>query len=397
MSQTNARLQGGGMILPQGSSPGNINVGEQALILDSDGTPKLQRSDGTKNAIGGACDFNSAAPAATRVVRFVATSNITLSGNQALDSGTTVDGDRVLSAGQTTQSENGIWIAGAGAWTRATDWNDGSQMSAGTPIYVSEGLVFGGSLWRLRNSGAIVIGTTSLRFTPGGANFDPNPGIGVSTSAQIGVTELRLQNPGVAGTVASFRAFGAVALLNPPSAGVYLGGVGYRALAGTTEWASIQGAHGKMTGIPLGLGTGGDGHWVPCPDMDNFKFYAFDGQTGGTWKCYGEAYTALKRGTNLTDANQTIQPFTDKASRYDRVIALTANRNTTLGTTSVVTGTKVTLVRHDSAAFTNAIINGGGGAGTLLTFAASPTEVQRATFRYDGTNWALVDFEYVEA
>lgn len=52
MSQTNARFQGGGIVLPQGSSPGSINVGEQALILDSDGTAKLQASDGTKTSIG---------------------------------------------------------------------------------------------------------------------------------------------------------------------------------------------------------------------------------------------------------------------------------------------------------------------------------------------------------
>ena len=53
MSQTNSRLQGGGLILPQGSSPGNIGVGEKALILDSDGTVKTQDSAGTKTAISG--------------------------------------------------------------------------------------------------------------------------------------------------------------------------------------------------------------------------------------------------------------------------------------------------------------------------------------------------------
>lgn len=53
MSQTNSRLQGGGLILPQGSSPGSINVGEKALILDSDGGLKTQDSAGVIAPVGG--------------------------------------------------------------------------------------------------------------------------------------------------------------------------------------------------------------------------------------------------------------------------------------------------------------------------------------------------------
>lgn len=54
MSQTNARFQGGGAILPQGASPGSINAGEKALILDADGIVKTQDAAGTKTAIAGA-------------------------------------------------------------------------------------------------------------------------------------------------------------------------------------------------------------------------------------------------------------------------------------------------------------------------------------------------------
>ncbi len=102
-----------------------------------------------------------------------------------------------------------------------------------------------------------------------------------------------------------------------------------------------------------------------------------------------------KAGTDLTDANQTLQPFTDKASQYTQSTALTASRNKTLGTTTVVTGTVVRIVREDTAAFTMPIINGGGSAGTLFTFGASPTERQAATFYYNGADWVLVGFEYL--
>ncbi len=104
-----------------------------------------------------------------------------------------------------------------------------------------------------------------------------------------------------------------------------------------------------------------------------------------------------KQGTALTDANQTLQPFTDKASEYVQTTALGASRTKTLGTTTVVTGTVVRIVRADTAAFTMPIVNGGGSAGTLFTFGASPTEKQAASFYYNGTDWVLVGFEYLVA
>lgn len=102
-----------------------------------------------------------------------------------------------------------------------------------------------------------------------------------------------------------------------------------------------------------------------------------------------------KQGTALTDADQTLQPFTDKASEYVQATTLTANRTKTLGTTTVVTGTLVRIVRTDTAAKTLAVVNGGTAAGTLFTFDASPTEIQAATFYYNGVDWLRVGFEYL--
>ncbi len=102
-----------------------------------------------------------------------------------------------------------------------------------------------------------------------------------------------------------------------------------------------------------------------------------------------------KDGTALTNADQTLQPATDKASRYRQVTTLTANRSKTLGTTSAFLGQTVFIQREDTGAFTLSVINGGAGAGTLFTFEASPTEKQLAAFQFDGTNWALVGFYYI--
>lgn len=75
MSQTNARFQQGGVILPRGSSPGNIGSGESALILDIDGSVKLQAPDGSKASIGGG-GTTLEAYALGRAQLFVPTANI---------------------------------------------------------------------------------------------------------------------------------------------------------------------------------------------------------------------------------------------------------------------------------------------------------------------------------
>lgn len=109
----------------------------------------------------------------------------------------------------------------------------------------------------------------------------------------------------------------------------------------------------------------------------------------------GASGTQPKAGANLTDANQTLQPVTDKASLYRQVTPLTANRTKTLGTTNAFAGLTVYIQREDTAAFTLAVVNGGVGAGTLFTFAATPTEAQLCAFQFDGINWNAAGFSYI--
>ncbi len=54
--------------------------------------------------------------------RLATTGNKTLSGLSAVDSYTPVNGDRILVWQQSTPSENGVYIAYSGAWTRAADF-----------------------------------------------------------------------------------------------------------------------------------------------------------------------------------------------------------------------------------------------------------------------------------
>lgn len=97
-------------------------------------------------------------------VRLVSTANVaTLSGLLVVDSVTTVDGDRVLLAAQTTASQNGIWVAHAGAWTRATDADGSGEIYTGLHVSITAGAVSANRVYSVSATGATpwVPGTSS--------------------------------------------------------------------------------------------------------------------------------------------------------------------------------------------------------------------------------------------
>lgn len=103
-------------------------------------------------------------------VRIVATANIAaLSGLTAIDGVTPIAGDRILLTAQTTGSQNGVYVAAAGAWSRATDADQNAEVTPGAFWFVEEGTTYGKTQWRCNNSGAIVIGTTALTIVQFGA------------------------------------------------------------------------------------------------------------------------------------------------------------------------------------------------------------------------------------
>ncbi len=118
-------------------------------------------------------------------VRVIATTNITLSGLQTIDSISVLANDRVAVTGQSTPSQNGIYVAGSGAWTRATDADGNSEVTPGMAFFVEEGTVYADSQWRLTTNGAIVVGTTSLTFAQIGAGTTYTNGTGLSLAGNV--------------------------------------------------------------------------------------------------------------------------------------------------------------------------------------------------------------------
>lgn len=97
--------------------------------------------------------------------RVATTTNITLSGTQTIDGVAVIAGDRVLVKDQSTGSQNGIYVVDASTWTRATDFDEDADVSAGAFTFIEAGTIGADSGWVLTTPAPITLGTTALTFT----------------------------------------------------------------------------------------------------------------------------------------------------------------------------------------------------------------------------------------
>ena len=92
-------------------------------------------------------------------------------------------------------------------------------------------------------------------------------------------------------------------------------------------------------------------------------------------------------GAPLTDtATTTVQRAAIKTS-FLLAGTMSQGETITLGTVGAVVGDYIKIIRTSTSAQTAAIVNGGGGAGTLHTQPNSKINFTEA--RFDGTNWLL--------
>jgi hypothetical protein len=133
---------------------GNKLTNLAAPIAGTDATNKTY----VDNLVNGA-EFQTA-------VRAVATSNqASLSGLLTIDGVTLTDGDRVLLTGQATGSQNGPWVAHAGAWTRPTDYPSGGTIPTNRAYFVQQGTAWADTGWTLTNDVPITVDTTGTVWT----------------------------------------------------------------------------------------------------------------------------------------------------------------------------------------------------------------------------------------
>jgi hypothetical protein len=113
---------------------------------------------------------------------------------------------------------------------------------------------------------------------------------------------------------------------------------------------------------------------------DDGRVRVFIGIVGSS---YGERNDQVF-GTNIPNAATATIQRVGRTSRY-LLPTLAQNITITIGTTGAVKGDLMRIVRTDASAFTAAVVNGGAGAGTLITLAVSKVGHVEAFF--DGTNW----------
>lgn len=96
----------------------------------------------------------TAADAETHTARVVARRSITRNGTgQVIDGVTIGANDRVLLTKQSNSDFNGIWIAGAGDWTRAAGYNTKAEIN-GSKVKVTAGTRYAGTGWKANISAA---------------------------------------------------------------------------------------------------------------------------------------------------------------------------------------------------------------------------------------------------
>jgi len=97
-------------------------------------------------------------------VKCATTANITLSGAQTIDGVSVVADDRVLVKNQSTASQNGIYVAAGGAWSRAADQDAWTEVP-GAFVFVEEGTTLADTGWVCTADQGGTIGTTAMTWS----------------------------------------------------------------------------------------------------------------------------------------------------------------------------------------------------------------------------------------
>lgn len=122
--------------------------------------------------------------------RVVATSNITIASPGATIDGVTLSSatpDLVLLAGQTTGTQNGLYVfnGAASPLTRATNADTSAEVVSGLFVFVSEGTANASNGYTLVTPNPIVLGTTALTFTQTSGAGQITAGAGLTKTGNI--------------------------------------------------------------------------------------------------------------------------------------------------------------------------------------------------------------------
>ena len=90
--------------------------------------------------------------------------NLAIGGLLTVDGVALAAGDRVLVRNQSNPRQNGLYVAGPGAWVRAADADTTAELRAGSYVFVAEGSA--GQKGYVLTDDAVQVGNTPLTFAP---------------------------------------------------------------------------------------------------------------------------------------------------------------------------------------------------------------------------------------
>jgi hypothetical protein len=114
------------------------------------------------------------------VAATVANINLATTGLTAIDGVTLLAGDRVLVKNQTVAAENGIYVAGTGAWTRALDLDVAAEFTNAT-TFVNHGTTQANSGWT-QTATVTTLGTSAVTWIQFNGAAGVIAGIGLSSA-----------------------------------------------------------------------------------------------------------------------------------------------------------------------------------------------------------------------
>ena len=119
-------------------------------------------------------------------VRLLSVSNLAaLSGLAAIDSVTPNVGDLILLTAQTTATQNGPWVAAAGAWARPSWWASASVVNEGQYFMLAEGTTYHDTKWWCTNVGTITVDTTATAFLQDASGTSYSNGTGLTLTGTV--------------------------------------------------------------------------------------------------------------------------------------------------------------------------------------------------------------------
>lgn len=111
-------------------------------------------------------------------VKAATTGDVTLSGEQTIDTVALVAGDRVLVVLQTDETENGLYEVSETAWVRTADANTGDEL-VGAAVMVVDGSVNKNKQF-IQTATSVTIGTTDITFVQFGGGQTYTAGTGLT-------------------------------------------------------------------------------------------------------------------------------------------------------------------------------------------------------------------------